>query len=76
MMRAPDTEGAGYASDILFFFHTGVIKYGDEITPKDKGMGRTISAYNRQLRKDRRSPWRGLAQMSALRRGSDGCDAR
>lgn len=43
--RAPDTVGAGHASDIPFFFHTEAIKYGDKTTRKDEGMGKTISAY-------------------------------
>jgi para-nitrobenzyl esterase len=43
--RTPQTPGAGHASDIPFFFHTETIKYGDKTTPRDQGMGKTISAY-------------------------------
>lgn len=37
--------GAGHASDIPFFFDTQAIKYGDKVTPRDNGMGATISTY-------------------------------
>jgi para-nitrobenzyl esterase len=37
--------GAQHATDIPFFFDTTAIKYGDETTPRDIAMGRTISAY-------------------------------
>ena len=37
--------GAGHATDIPFFFNTADVKYGDAITPRDRGMARTISAY-------------------------------
>jgi len=43
--RNPQMPGAGHASDIPFFFHTEAIKYGDKTTAKDRGMGKTISAY-------------------------------
>jgi len=37
--------GAQHASDIPFFFDTQTIKYGDKTRDRDRGMGRTISAY-------------------------------
>jgi para-nitrobenzyl esterase len=37
--------GAAHATDIPFFFDTAAIKYGETTTPKDVGMGKTISAY-------------------------------
>lgn len=44
-LRAQQTDGAGHASDIPFFFHTEAIKYGDRTTPNDVAMGKAISAY-------------------------------
>ena len=43
--RDARAQGAGHASDIPFFLHTEAIKYGDKATPKDRQVGRTISAY-------------------------------
>ena len=37
--------GASHASDIPFFFDTQAIKYGAATTPRDNGMGHTISDY-------------------------------
>jgi para-nitrobenzyl esterase len=38
-------KGAGHATDIPFFFHTEDVKYGDKTTARDRGTGKTISAY-------------------------------
>lgn len=37
--------GADHATDIPWFFDTAAIKYGDTVTPRDRAMARTISAY-------------------------------
>ncbi|MBB4087254.1 carboxylesterase/lipase family protein [Sphingomonas carotinifaciens] len=37
--------GADHATDIPWFFDTATIKYGNAITPRDRRMARTISAY-------------------------------
>jgi len=37
--------GAGHATDIPFFFDTTAIKYEDAATPRDIGMGKTMSRY-------------------------------
>ena len=37
--------GAQHATDIPFFFDTTAIKYGDETSPRDVAVGRTMSAY-------------------------------
>jgi para-nitrobenzyl esterase len=37
--------GAQHASDIPFFFDTAAIKYGAQSTPRDRAMGRAMSAY-------------------------------
>ncbi|WP_443478920.1 carboxylesterase family protein [Novosphingobium aerophilum] len=37
--------GAGHASDIPFFLDTQAIKYRENTTPSDNGMGTTISSY-------------------------------
>lgn len=37
--------GVQYVSDIFFFFDMVVIKYGDQATACDLGMGKAISAY-------------------------------
>ena len=41
-VKAP---GAYHATDIPFFFDNQAIKYGAATTPRDRAMGRTISAY-------------------------------
>lgn len=38
-------RGAQHASDIPFFFDTEAVKYGDKTTPRDRAVGRVISAY-------------------------------
>jgi para-nitrobenzyl esterase len=42
---AEGKKGAGHATDIPFFFHTEDVKYGDKTTGRDRGTGKTISAY-------------------------------
>ncbi len=37
--------GAGHATDIPFFLDTADVKYEDKTTPRDIGMGKTISKY-------------------------------
>lgn len=37
--------GADHATDIPWFFDTADVKYGSAITPRDRAMARTISAY-------------------------------
>ena len=37
--------GAQHATDIPFFFDTTAIKHGEQTTPRDVGMGKTMSAY-------------------------------
>jgi len=37
--------GAGHATDIPFFFNTQKLKYEGATTPRDNGMGATISRY-------------------------------
>jgi len=43
--QSANATGASHASDIPFFLHTEGVKYGAATTPRDVGMGRTISAY-------------------------------
>lgn len=38
-------KGAGHATDIPYFFATTDVKYGDQATRRDIGMGRLMSAY-------------------------------
>jgi para-nitrobenzyl esterase len=42
---AQKEPGAQHATDIPFFFDTAAIKYGAQSTPRDRAMGRAISAY-------------------------------
>jgi para-nitrobenzyl esterase len=69
--RAPDTKGAGHASDIPFFFHTEAIKYGDKTTAKDKGMGRTISTYIVNFAKTGDPNGKGLPRWAPYTAASD-----
>ena len=39
------TAGARHATDVPFFLHTEGIKYGEQTTAEDTGVGATISAY-------------------------------
>lgn len=43
--RTPETQGAGHATDIPFFFDTAAIKYGAATSATDRAAGRTASAY-------------------------------
>jgi len=43
-LRGAKVPGATHASDIPFFFHTEAVKYGAATTPRDREIGRTISA--------------------------------
>lgn len=38
-------EGAGHATDIPFFFDTVDVRYQGKTTPRDRGMGKAMSAY-------------------------------
>jgi para-nitrobenzyl esterase len=40
-----EQPGARHATDIPFFFATADVKYGEQATKRDVGMGRAISAY-------------------------------
>jgi para-nitrobenzyl esterase len=70
--RAPDTKGAGHASDIPFFFHTETVKYGDKTTARDSGMGKTISAYIVNFAKTGNPNGAGLPQWAPYAAASDG----
>lgn len=54
-------KGADHATDIPWFFDTAAIKYGDAITPRDRAMARTISAYIVNFAKTGNPNGRGLA---------------
>ncbi|WP_375250506.1 carboxylesterase/lipase family protein [Sphingomonas sp.] len=54
-------KGADHATDIPWFFDTAAIKYGDAITPRDRAMARTISAYVVNFAKTGNPNGRGLA---------------
>ena len=43
--RTPETQGAGHATDIPFFFDTAAIKYGAATSATDRAAGKTASAY-------------------------------
>jgi para-nitrobenzyl esterase len=63
--------GASHASDIPFFLDTQTIKYGDATTPRDKAMGRAISAYILSFAKTGTPAGRGLAPWPRYMRSDD-----
>lgn len=69
--RTPQMPGAGHASDIPFFFHTETIKYGDKTTPRDQGMGKTISAYIVNFAKTGNPNGAGLPQWARYAAAND-----
>lgn len=42
---ADRADGAQHASDVPFFLHTEDVKYGEQTTDQDRGVGRDISGY-------------------------------
>lgn len=56
----PVPAGAAHATDIPFFFDTVDVKYGEQATQRDIGMGRTMSAYLANFAKFGNPNGRGL----------------
>ena len=43
--KVPTMIGAGHATDIPFFFDTVDVRYQGSATPRDRGMGKVMTAY-------------------------------
>jgi para-nitrobenzyl esterase len=63
--------GAQHATDIPFFFDTTAIKYGDDTTPRDVAMGKTISAYLTNFAKTGDPNGKGLPAWPRYARATD-----
>ena len=63
--------GADHATDIPFFFDTADVKYGDETTPRDRAVARTISAYLVNFAKTGDPNGQGLPRWTRYERSAD-----